>query len=327
MNQKLGFETIPFDIAPEFQGEVFEEESERGGARPSPRPRSGFRSPYTAGQRPGRSPAFSPARRKKPPVRKPKPSGFRRRGPWGVPYGLVSEPYSGEPAPSGSEYTRWVQDSLNRILGLRLPVTGVMGPEIRSAVRSFQKQKGLPVSGIVGPDTEKALLDAGRPADAAAPPAEPQPEPAQDQGEFYEFETLDLESLASMPTLRQGSRGSPVADLQRRLAAVGFSPGAADGIFGSLTDAAVRSFQRARSRRRRRRRFADLGRVARHVAECSRLRCPRSAAGALHTAQRSARTHRAGRSAGMAALGQRHDHGVRPGDAPGARRLLALVPW
>jgi peptidoglycan hydrolase-like protein with peptidoglycan-binding domain len=109
-------------------------------------------------------------------------------------------------------------------------------------VRSFQKQKGLPVSGIVGPDTEKALLDARHPTHAAAPPAEP----AQDQGEIYEFETLDLESPPSMPTLRQGSRGSAVADLQRRLAAAGFSPGVADGIFGSLTDAAVRSFQRSR---------------------------------------------------------------------------------
>ena len=137
---------------------------------------------------------------------------------------------------------RWVQDTLNRVLGLRLPVTGVMGPETRSAVRSFQKQKGLPVSGIVGPDTEKALLDAQHPADNAAPPAEP----AQDQDEIYEFETLYLESPPSMPELRQGLRGPAVADLQRRLAAAGFSPGAVDGDFGSLTYAAVKSFQRSR---------------------------------------------------------------------------------
>jgi peptidoglycan hydrolase-like protein with peptidoglycan-binding domain len=63
---------------------------------------------------------------------------------------------------------------------------------------------------------------------------------------LYEFETLELESSAGMPTLRLGSRGSAVIDLQTRLATAGFSPGAADGIFGSRTDAAVRSFQRAR---------------------------------------------------------------------------------
>lgn len=122
--------------------------------------------------------------------KKPRPSGIRSREPWGVirePYPLVSEPYSNEPEPSGSERVRWVQDSLNRILGLELPVTGIMNPETRSAIRSFQKQKGLPVSGIVGPDTEKALLDA----------AAPSTELEQGWSEVYEFETLELESPVS----------------------------------------------------------------------------------------------------------------------------------
>jgi len=238
MNQELGFETIPFEITPEFQGEVFEEEGERGGRRPS----AGGGSRYS---RPRSRPELRPKGTKRPPIPRPRPIPRGPRRPWEVirgPYGLVSAPYPAEPEPFGSERVRWVQDALNRILGLRLPVTGVMGPETRSAVRSFQKQKGLPVSGIVGPDTEKALLDARHPADAAAPPDEP----AQDQGEVYEFETLELESPQSMPTLRRGSRGPAVADLQRRLAAAGFSPGTADGIFGSLTDAAVKSFQRSR---------------------------------------------------------------------------------
>ena len=82
------------------------------------------------------------------------------------------------------------------------------------------------------------------PAHCCACPAHA-PEPVTD-GELYEFETLELETPASMPTLRLGSRGSAVVDLQRRLAAAGFSAGAADGIFGSRTDAAVRLFQRAR---------------------------------------------------------------------------------
>lgn len=62
----------------------------------------------------------------------------------------------------------------------------------------------------------------------------------------YAFEVLELESPSGMPTLRQGSRGLAVTDLQRRLTAVGMSPGAMDGVFGSRTGSAVRSFQRSR---------------------------------------------------------------------------------
>jgi len=72
------------------------------------------------------------------------------------------------------------------------------------------------------------------------------PRGVRDLGELYDFETLELESPPSMPILSQGSRGSAVIDLQGRLTTAGFSPGGADGIFGSLTDAAVRSLQRAR---------------------------------------------------------------------------------
>lgn len=46
--------------------------------------------------------------------------------------------------------------------------------------------------------------------------------------------------------LRVGSRGSNVAQLQRALAAHGFSAGSADGIFGARTHAAVRAYQRSR---------------------------------------------------------------------------------
>ena len=72
------------------------------------------------------------------------------------------------------------------------------------------------------------------------------PEPGQDAGEVYEFELMELESPSGMPTLRVGSRGASVTDLQRRLASAGFSPGKIDGVFGSLTAAAVRGFQTAR---------------------------------------------------------------------------------
>ena len=49
------------------------------------------------------------------------------------------------------------------------------------------------------------------------------------------------------PTLRMGSRGASVVELQNLLLAHGFSPGPIDGIFGSQTQAAVMNFQRSRN--------------------------------------------------------------------------------
>jgi len=153
MNQELNFETMPFELDPESQDELFEEEIEFERRRPaggggSRRPRSSIR------------PGFNRKGIKRPPMPRPRPIPRGRRRPLAViqePYGLVSEPYPVEPEPGGSERVRWIQDCLNQALGLQLAVNGFMGAETRSAVRSFQKQRGLRVTGIVGPDTEQVL--------------------------------------------------------------------------------------------------------------------------------------------------------------------------
>jgi flagellar motor protein MotB len=79
---------------------------------------------------------------------------------------LISEAWEGEVNRSNPEYIRWVQQSLNRITGLRLAEDGIMGPATRSAIRSFQRSRGLPVDGIVGPQTDRVLFAAG----ASLPP-------------------------------------------------------------------------------------------------------------------------------------------------------------
>jgi Putative peptidoglycan binding domain len=66
----------------------------------------------------------------------------------------------------GPAYVRWVQQSLNKILGLRLAVDGRMGPKTRSAIRSFQQKHGLVANGVVGPPTVAALVKAGAGAPA-----------------------------------------------------------------------------------------------------------------------------------------------------------------
>ena len=92
--------------------------------------------------------------------------------------GTVSAPSS------GAQYVRWVQDALNKVLGLRLAVDGVAGTQTRSAIRRFQERSGLAVDGIVGPKTDAKLRAAlgtralaGGPAAriAAAPRSLPSP--------------------------------------------------------------------------------------------------------------------------------------------------------
>ena len=51
---------------------------------------------------------------------------------------------------------------------------------------------------------------------------------------------------SSCPTLRMGSSGASVVELQHLLLNAGFNPGAIDGIFGSMTQSAVIAFQRSK---------------------------------------------------------------------------------
>jgi N-acetylmuramoyl-L-alanine amidase len=56
----------------------------------------------------------------------------------------------------------------------------------------------------------------------------------------------ETKPVVSYPVLRRGSRGQSVRELQGHLNRLGFSGGIADGIFGAITDAAVRRFQGSR---------------------------------------------------------------------------------
>ena len=143
MSDEFGFEASPFEIAPELGG--FDDELGQRRTRPPRRPR--------------------PSSKPRPSARQLRPSGRRprpvppRRGPGRLidrrPRVLLTDPFPLRPA--GSERARWAQDCLNQALSLSLPVTGLMGPETRSALRSFQRRQGLRPSGILGPSTEDAL--------------------------------------------------------------------------------------------------------------------------------------------------------------------------
>lgn len=106
----------------------------------------------------------------------------------------------------------------HRLLAQGLPVTGegaVFGADTEAAVRAFQQRRGLAVDGVCGSQTWSALVEAG-------------------------YRLGDRLLYMRNPYLR----GDDVADLQRRLGALGFDAGRIDGIFGPDCDRALRSFQR-----------------------------------------------------------------------------------
>jgi murein DD-endopeptidase MepM/ murein hydrolase activator NlpD len=118
------------------------------------------------------------------------------------------------PANASREGVAALQAGLKSLQFYRGYVDGIRGPLTRQAISAFQRSHGLNADGIAGPQTRRALGWRGKPA---------------------------LGSRA----MRVGDQGWDVAALQYLLQRAGHGPGRADGLFGSLTKAAVERAQGA----------------------------------------------------------------------------------
>ncbi len=156
-------------------------------------------------------------------------------------------------------------------------VDGIYGESTAIAVSRFQQSSGLTADGITGsatwarlfpspstaqmpPPTSSTRPASGFPVPASLPttrPASGFPVPSSlpstmsgsDRNSPFTTpqnspSTVNPQSTAvALPILREGMRGSAVAQLQERLRTLGFFRGTADGIFGTATQSAVKAAQ------------------------------------------------------------------------------------
>ena len=110
----------------------------------------------------------------------------------------------------GSKITE-LQEKLKSIGYDPQGIDGIFGPKTKAALVAFQTAMGIDTDAIVGPITAGALKE-----------------------------------VLAKPTIKNGSKGYVVRQLQTMLKKKGFDPKGVDGIFGSNTEAAVKKFQTAK---------------------------------------------------------------------------------
>lgn len=128
------------------------------------------------------------------------------------------------------EDVKWLQASLNKLIGAGLNVDGMFGKKTYNAVKTFQQINGLAVDGIVGTNTRGKINALLNDNNYVAP----------------EASVSSITKIGySVPTstLRYGSKGDKVRWLQVALNCTIFSGLSVDGHYGAQTQNAVKKYQ------------------------------------------------------------------------------------
>lgn len=138
-------------------------------------------------------------------------------------------------------------------------VDGLYQQNTAIAVSKFQQVSGVKPDGITGPDTWNRLFPGQ--SSAVTPPVTSSTKPVAASGASFVVPTTKTRhspttstpnpptatttkpSTVDLPVLRRGMRGSAVAQLQERLKSLGFFKDSVDGIFGEVTEVAVKTAQ------------------------------------------------------------------------------------
>ena len=153
-------------------------------------------------------------------------------------------PASTGPLPDPAPWVKSLQAKLATLGLFSGAQTGVYGPVTTAAVRAFQIKAGLTPDGKWGPASQAALdrsIAAGRVVKAGA-----RTRPATATGTAATTTTAAATAAATTATGSTAALPPPaewVKTVQQRLATLGFFSGAATGVYGPLTTAAVRAFQ------------------------------------------------------------------------------------
>ena len=118
---------------------------------------------------------------------------------------------------------------------------GVCGEATVQAIKDFQSAVGLPVDGICGPETFRLLRAAAYGeidiTDFMVS------ENSESKKNISADENVGGDYAEVGDVIKQNTTGPGVVDVQKKLIALGFLPGEADGICGTATVQAIKSFQ------------------------------------------------------------------------------------